>query len=166
MTRTPGGEVKALLESAWADIACPARGDVAYDSSGCHLECNAVAAFFAGKAWNRITLGDLQNGYDGDESACLCFMSAAAFAYYLPTYMLLALDHYAAADLASDAPVAALTPVADPLLADFQAERFSAFSTEQRAAIVAFLEWIVQEHGSDWGIYDPREALAYWRDAG
>jgi uncharacterized protein DUF6714 len=154
--------LRALIADAWADVPMPAPAAVSYDASGRHLECNMVAEFFAGRRWTDITLGQLQNQYPGDPSACLSFMSPEAFRYYLPVYMAIAIDRHESSDLAAEAAVAALTPSEDASLAQYQATRWAGFNRNQREAIVAFLAHVVAAHGDDWGIRDPALALDHW----
>jgi hypothetical protein len=57
-------------------------------------EYTYVDEFFRGRAWSGITLEDLWDAYPGPPDACLYFMSAQAFQYYLPTFLLIFLEHW------------------------------------------------------------------------
>ena len=113
--------------------------------------------FFAGRRWEDVSLDVLRDEYDGDASACLCFMSPQAFWYYLPAYMLIAIDAYDEADVVGHAAVNAL--VADDLT------RRSGLTAPQRRAIVAFLEFMQDRHADDFLPGELERALLSWRSA-
>jgi hypothetical protein len=71
-------------------------------------EGHAVARFHRGTAWAAIALDGLRAGYPRDASACLGFMTPEGWRYYLPAYLVVALDG-AAADAIGDAVVGQLT---------------------------------------------------------
>jgi len=125
--------VKAI-ESAWSAEQLPTR--IAYDDTGYHLECLAVAQFFHGKTWKEITWPVLST-YKGDRSACLCFMSPEAFRYFLSSYMLIAIDNYPEADVTADSAWLSLEP---------QKERAKGFTPSQSAAIRAFIAYMSRTH--------------------
>jgi hypothetical protein len=157
-------ELRTLVERAWEGSVYPGDVNIAYDGEGHNLECIQVADFFRGKRWNDVTLGSLKS-YRGDASACLYFMSVDAFRYYLPAYMLIALDNYAEADVVADTAVNALTPQPLGPLQKFWAERLAGFSPKQREAIVAFLRFMASEHGEDYPLHGPKDALRHWTSA-
>lgn len=159
-------DVKLRILDAWSGATRPDRASIPSDASGYHLECNQVADFFAGRDWSEVGLQELVHEYRGDHSACLSFMSPVAFAYYLPCYMLLALEHYEEADLAAEAAVAAFAPKAIAGIEEKQRRRRAALNSRQQLAVSAFLEWFAECHGDDWGLYEPRTVLAHWRQAG
>lgn len=153
--------VVQLIRDTWADARYPGDDKIADDTSGYHLECNQVAAFFRGKDWHEITLRELAR-YDGDGSACLSFMSPSAFRYYLPAYMLIALEDYSDADVAAYSAIHCLNPQLNTSLADFKAKRFELFSADERQAIVAFLSFMQREHGQECYWYGLKDTLSYW----
>ena len=86
-------DVRRQVELAFAERAYPeddriADSDPRYDD----YEGHAVARFHRGKHWEEITLGHLREDYEGDATACLAFMTPEGWAYYLPAYLLVALD--------------------------------------------------------------------------
>jgi hypothetical protein len=159
-------EVKLSIFEAWSGTTRPERAAIPSNPSGYYLECNQVADFFAGRNWFEVGLSELLNEYRGDHSACLNFMSPAAFAYYLPTYMLLALERYEEADLAAEAAVAAFAPISIPGVEGLRARRRAALTAAQQQAVGEFLEWFTECHSDDWGLYEPSSVLAHWRHAG
>jgi hypothetical protein len=157
-------DLRALITSAWADVGYPGDAAIAYDNTGRHLECNQVRDFFCRKRWEEISHPVLRT-YAGDESACLSFMSPVAFRYYLPAYMLVAIDHYDDADVTANSAVNALIPQTSKGLAEFWTDRTSGFSDHQKGAIVAFLSFMEGNHGSDYLSHGPKQALQYWNGA-
>ncbi len=154
-------DVRTLISEAWSDAPYPGDDAIAYDQSGQHLERAQVAEFFRGKRWKDVTLAALRS-YRGDASACLAFMSPEAFRYYLPAYMLIALDDYAEADAIADSALNMLTPGE---LREYWNERAKGFSQRQRGAILSFLNYLDAHHGADYPVHGPKDALRYWASA-
>ena len=154
-------ELRAQIERAWDATRYPGDDNIAYRQDGSHLECMQVADFFRGKSWKDITLQCLRT-YRGDGSACLSFMSPEAFRYYLPAYMLIALDNYGEADLIADSAVNALTPQPRGPLQRFWEERVSEFTRDQKRAILAFLRHMAAAHEADYPAHGPKDALPHW----
>jgi uncharacterized protein DUF6714 len=101
-------ELRRSIESAFAGRPYPgddriADSDPRYDD----YEGHAVAGFHRGKSWREITLRHLLEDYDGDPSACLAFMTAEGWRYYLPAYLLIGLE-WEAADAVGGAVVGAV----------------------------------------------------------
>jgi len=157
-------KLKALIADAWADGQYPGDDAISYDKSGYHLECKQVADFFRRKHWKDITLPVLCT-YRGDASACLSFMSPEACRFYLPAYMLIAIDNHDEADVVAESAWSMLLPKDDPSLADYWRERAAGFSPKQRKAIVSFLRFLQQHYGSDYPAVGPQNALSYWEAA-
>ena len=153
-------EIRTLIEDAWSGTEYPGHDRIAYDTS---LEGLQVAQFFRGRKWKTITLAVFET-YSGDSSACLCFMLPDGFRYYLPAYMLIAVDEYPDADVTADSAVYALTPPAS-LTEPLWRERSNLFSADQRTAIVAFLKFMETSRGTDYPVHSPRDALPYWSNA-
>jgi hypothetical protein len=102
-------ELEETVQRAFAGREYPgddriADSDPRYES----YEGHAIAAFHRGKRWQEITLGHLRDGYPGDSTACLTFMTPEGWRYYLPAYVLMALD-WEESDAIGDAVVGALT---------------------------------------------------------
>ena len=101
--------VRRRVELAFAERPYPgderiAESDSRYES----YEGHAVTAFHRGKTWSEITLRHLVDDYAGDPSACLAFMTPKGWRYYLPAYLLIALQPDEA-DVIADAVVGTLT---------------------------------------------------------
>ena len=124
-----------------------------------------VTEFFSGRAWNEITLEDLRDTYPGPPDACLHFMSAEAFHYYLPTYLSIFLQDWKHADTVADAATFALVPTADEKLKSWQTERFKKFTLAQRMVILDFLEYAQRKYENEYACFGLTDALLYWREA-
>jgi len=138
-----------LIESAWATEPLPTR--IADDETGDHLECLSVAQFFRGKTWKEITWPVLTT-YMGDPSACLCFMSPEAFRYFLCSYMLIAMNSYAEADVSGDSAWRSL---------ESREERLFGLTSNQQAAIRAFVAYMSRTHRSE-PPYTEARVLSQW----
>lgn len=102
-------ELRRLVEAAFAKRPYPgddriADSDPRYED----YEGHAVTRFHRGKHWREITLPHLRGDYGGDASACLAFMTPDGWRYYLPAYLLIALDRKEA-DAIGDALIGNLT---------------------------------------------------------
>ena len=95
---------RAFAERAYPGDDCIADSDARYES----YEGHAVTAFHRGKPWKEITLRHLVDDYAGDPTACLAFMTPEGWRYYLPAYLLIALQPDEAGAIA-DAVVGTLT---------------------------------------------------------
>jgi hypothetical protein len=82
-----------LIEAAFAERPYPgddriADSDPRYED----YEGHAVARFHRGKSWQEVTRASLEQQYPGDATACLAFMTPEGWQYYLPAYLLIALE--------------------------------------------------------------------------
>jgi hypothetical protein len=161
--------VCSRVEVAFAERPYPgddriAKSDSRYES----YEGHAVTAFHRGKTWKEITLRHLVDDYAGDASACLAFMTPEGWRYYLPAYLLIALQPDEA-DAIGDAVVGNVThPRArtalfarvaidlglepEVVLAQHTerfVDRISGLTNEELEAVRTVLQW-----------------LAAWKDAG
>jgi hypothetical protein len=177
--------VALAIEAAWLDQPYPGDANLAGNNSCCG-EYGYVADFFRGREWRDVTLETLK-AYEGPANACYSFMSGAALRYYLPAFMLIALDEPPSGPRSDweasmlDVAVWALnppryraevhalektlspSPVSSPesmaKLREWWDLRMIGFTAAQRQAIVAFLERMHERHGYD----EQAEALAHWR---
>ena len=125
-------------------------------------EYGYVEQFFHDLAWNEITLEDLRDRYPGPPDACLYFMSASAFCYFLPTYLTFFLQRWDEADSIADTAVYALVPTSDEKLRDWQAARFEQFNSIQRRVILDFLKFAEQNYKDNYTFFGLADALNYW----
>ncbi len=177
--------VAAAIEAAWADEPYPGDEGLTGTNSCCG-EYGYVADFFRDRHWRDVRLESLQE-YEGPASACYSFMSGAALRFYLPAFMLIALDEPHSGPRSDweasmvDVAVWALnppryrpevhalektlsaSPVSSPesmaKLREWWDSRMAGFTVAQRQAIVSFLERVHERHGYD----EQAEALKHWR---
>ena len=128
-------------------------------------EYTYVDEFFRDRPWSEITLEDLWDTYPGPPDACLSFMSAEAFQYYLPSYLSIFLRHWDRADTIADAAIFALVPTSDEKLRVWQAERFRQFTSSQRKVIADFLSYVDKKYRDYYEFFGLADALLYWQAA-
>ncbi len=189
-------ELLQLIERAWKEQPYPGddrlipRPEQPAGSS--RDEHDYVAAYFKGKHWKQITRKGLLEVYEGPAYACLSFMSAEAYRFYVPAFMMIAFteqEAYKAGDMICQAALSSLVrPQFDPELYEkaklpgmtdatnpfsqinverqqrWWDERVSAFAPQQREAIVGFLKYMDATHGMDYAysLSSPKAALEYW----
>ena len=153
-------ELRSLIQDAWSDAKHPGDIDTSADPGS---EAMQVVSFFRGKAWKDITLEALRT-YPGDASKCLNYMSAVAFRYYIPAFMLMALDKYEDQGSSAEAWVIAASAVYSlgTLSADLFKSRVAAFSVFQRKTIVEFLRFIACNCSEDYPMDEPQRAYVHW----
>jgi hypothetical protein len=182
-------DLRQAVERAFAARAYPgddriADSDPRYES----YEGHQISAFHRGKRWQEITLRHVREDYEGDPTACLAFMTPQGWRYYLPAYLLMALD-WEASDAVGDAVVGSLTHprareasyarVADDLNLDreevlaAQTERFeqrmSGLSADELEAVRLVLEHLtgrIEAANAPFRVElpnDAREALDSWQ---
>lgn len=108
---------------------------------GINLEADQVARYFAGKAWDQVTLADLHQDYVGDASACLGFMTVRAFGYFLPAYLRECVLWLYEADMTFDSTLERLTPSASHMAPEEFSEFTQALSQAQKSAIAHSLSY-------------------------
>ncbi|MGI4793496.1 MAG: DUF6714 family protein [Janthinobacterium lividum] len=146
------------IRSAFADVPYPGDDDIGQRVLGSRsyncLESRNVAEFFAGRAWAEINWDVLWHEYDGQASACTSFMTHAAFRYYLPAYMLMALQGIDVVDTLATSVVQDLIPGMFPDSGGADDDgRFGrnirALTLSQRAAVALFLLAMQEAYGPD-----------------
>jgi len=157
--------LRRQINEAFAGAASPGDGRIAEDPRCCP-ECAHADEAFRGRDWRQMALSGerLPGNYGG-----LSFLSEEAWRYFLPTYLLAGLrDDSENALNAADNALFHLTPSDAPdRLRDWYHRRASGFNAEQRAALVAFLDYWYAEH-PDWFLcLDFQGTRDYWsRPAG
>ena len=111
-------------------------------------ECAALRAAFAHLDWGRVPAAVLQEHY-----SALPLFSPAAFAYFLPAYLLYALDHFAPDGGPSEYTVYSLVPnePENEDVADWHRERLKPFTREQLVVVERFLDLV--EADEEFGTY-------------
>jgi Family of unknown function (DUF6714) len=92
----PREELREQVARAFSSRPYPGDDDIGeHDERYPDYEGDQLSAFLRGKKWPEVTYESLRDHYPGDESACLHFMRDAGFRYYLPAFLLMALDPHA-----------------------------------------------------------------------
>jgi hypothetical protein len=129
---------------------------------GGSIEAQAVERYFRSKRVEDLTLAALKQEYPHDPAACLVFMTDAAFAYFLPGFMRIALDDYSDAGSIPEAVIGRLLAMAEGR--DNQRRDFllGSYSAAQLAAVATFLKNMSARY---WHKYPEDSALLayhYW----
>ena len=136
---------------------------------GSDLESEALAHGLRSQPWQRVDVAAVRRFKDA-----LPLFEPAAFAYYLPAWLLACLQAPAEVDSALDAVIFSLTPPARQRgwQSRFFAERARLFTPAETVAIAAFLAYEQAREQADWataGLTPPPERLdrplAYWSAA-
>lgn len=109
MNDTDAAHFRESIVRAFAERPYPGDENIANsDPRYRNYEGHAITAFHRGKRWQEITLRHLFDDYAGDASACLAFMTPEGWRYYLPAYLLIALE-WEESDAVGDSVVGVLT---------------------------------------------------------
>jgi len=93
MGRNSKTALRARIEEAFAPRTYPSDDGIGFVRPGCTgYEGNLVADFFRSKDWRDVTFRDILDGYDAPIGAIPAFMLAEGLAYYLPAFLIMALD--------------------------------------------------------------------------
>ena len=133
-------------------------------------EKSVVQRFFAGRDWRDMTHRAMREGLTTPEDAALTFMVPEAFRYFLPAYMLVALEEYDISDITGDAAVLGLIPDLSELTGNASnpeswfSRNIRGFNGAQRQAIAGFLLAMQEVHGHEYPQHSsPMAALErYW----
>lgn len=157
-------DLKARIVRDFA--ALPSPGNNITVSFPGDRERAAIDAFFRGKRWQEIRLDDLRNSYQGDESACLTFMTPQAFRHYLPAYLLFCLGDLREAQMSNLLPGTIWWLELDENDRENAAlffDRFDGYNEAQKRDIALFLKQMSEQHGEDFAQDDADVALKrYW----
>jgi len=158
-------ECRELIGTAFASRPYPGDDRIAHaDARYPDYEGHRVSLFFRGKAWRQVTFGALAHDYRGDPTATIFFMTEDGFCYYLPAFLLMALDPQGG-DIA-DTLVFALTAPEQHKGEDLRRfrARMDRLSTNERAAVICTLRCLAERYDGD-GLPDNPARIAlksYW----
>jgi len=126
-------------------------------------EYSYVEEFFNGREWDTLSLQKLLNEYRGPHEACLSFMSAEAFNYYLPGFMKICIEEFDPEEILMDFVLYEITPNTNYDIEKFQLERFSTFNKEQIKTIVLFLDYMQEKYGVEFRLSGYDKAQMWWK---
>jgi uncharacterized protein DUF6714 len=146
------------IGDAFSTTAYPGDDRLVYDTSGAHLECNQVAEAFRGLQWQDVSVDLLLNQPDS-----LFFFTPEAYRYYLPAFMIAAVQSYADMDIVVINLVHTLIPPAKGQDHNRFEARMQGLNPRQRSAVRRFLEFLKSAHAQDFPRNDLQLALeTYW----
>ena len=122
-------ELREMIATAFGQVPYPGNDAIALHEC---LECQDIRRDFRRQSPWTIEASVLERRYDSQP-----LLSPQAFQYFLPAYMIYALGHL-------NSLVAQFTQysLAPTDFDDWHRQRFSRFTTSQKASIIAFLEFM------------------------
>jgi len=141
---------RAAVEGVFAGRPYPGSDRVAVTrADDPSYEGNAVARWFDGRPWTSVDYDRIVADYPGPPSACLSFMTVAGFCYYLPSFLVSALEPRGRfwADVAETVSFALTRPgdEAPSLRTRFDAI-VAALAPEERTAVAGALRALAAEY--------------------
>ena len=142
----PTGGLRGLIDEAFAARPYPGGDRIADLGRLAAAEGRSLSEFFQGKDWRQVSLASLRDRYPGDPAVALRFMLDEGFRYYLPAYLLVALEPEA--EDITDALCFALTDPAPRAKEDsrrFHA-RMAGLSLREKAAVTGVLRHLADRY--------------------
>lgn len=157
MSCTPLNAEKLIqeIETAFAGTEYPGDHRLVYADTDEHLEAREIAEAFRGMDWRELSVDMLRY-----HSQSLFFMTADAYRFYLPAYLVAAVLHYDVADTIPGSVVFSLIPPLDDRDTISYRQQMRGFTSAQRQAIRSFLEFMKACHGEDFPLQELDQALA------
>ena len=155
------------IRDAFGDMPYPGTEYITNDLEGNDLERKQIREEFS-RYENWL---DVPRELLLQERDALPLFEPQGFRFYLPAYMLFALEDYEGADMIPESIVHSLTlPDAGTEFYEFVQERLVLFGEGQRKAILNFLEYLELSHAEDftdvctggWCSVTPRRAIESW----
>ncbi|MEN7526301.1 DUF6714 family protein [Cupriavidus sp. DL-D2] len=146
-------DISVAIIEAFSSVEPPPEWHIVDSLEG--FEPALVEKTFSGRLWNELTDDEL------DRDPALCFFSVEAFRYFLPAYLLRELDgHYFQQNELAFTLTSGLTEVWQDKLVnpcrygamtswDRAIHRFATLTKEQVNAVVAFLDYKIEESRED-----------------
>ena len=127
-----------------------------------HEQCmddNDIVRLYPVQHWRELPDELVESEY-----AALSFLSPDGFRHFIPAYMGFTLRRLDSGAAAVDSTIWSLAPVfyEDPAIQDFTVSKYASFTESQRAAVIAFLEAVI-ETGDDYVADQAAKALSWWR---
>lgn len=144
------------IKLAWDGVPYPGDDNIftphSYDDEG-------ITEYFRGTTWE----GHSAKSLLGHASAISTFFTPIAYHYWLPAYLIATIENPKELDAGLDCLVSSLFPASEGLF--FQAEqqeRLALLTYEQKTAVIATLELIIEKQDSEYRpMYDEKTALQY-----
>jgi hypothetical protein len=97
-------ELTAQIKNAFMPAQLPGCENIAYDNSGIYLDVEEIKQNYSGKLWHELDHAFLWENRDG-----IYFFSKEAFKYYIPAFMIAAIENFDEMDDVPDIVVGAFT---------------------------------------------------------
>lgn len=137
-------DLRERVFNAFANTSAPDVKEITGTSWDGDLEREGVRQAFAGRAWHELPVSLF-----AEHRQALFFLSPRAWAYYVPGYMLAAIDRYNEADTVLTEIAETLTPSGDADIEPLRKARLAALTQHQRCVIVRFIDWAAVEFPDD-----------------
>ena len=144
-------DLPGLIRAAFPSVALPAERVVPHANDP---EYAMVGRDFAGKGWSEIPSAVVARHRDR-----LPFFSPEGFRAHLGGFLLAAIA--GDADVAQGVVFSLYPPSKADLRSPFEA-RAKTLDAAQRAAVAAFLRWVIADQGADFPNGEPAAALQHW----
>jgi len=141
-------EVIGLIEDAWREVPYPGDDKIFTPDS---YDDEDIVNYFAGTTWRGHSPVDLRC-----HSSAFTFFTPQAFHYWLPAFMIAAIQNPAEADVICDF-------IPRSVYNDYAPQRWQLFSPAQRRAVAAYLRFQIERFPD--GVDDERTALGILEQA-
>ena len=145
------------IKLAWDGVPYPGDSNIFTPHS---YDDEDITDYFRGTTWEGHSAESLRM----HSSAISTFFTPIAFHYWLPAYLVAAIEDPEELDVGLDSLISSLFPERDG--SSFQAEqqeRFALLTNEQKLAVISTLEFIIKKWCSEnEPMYDGKAALQYF----
>jgi len=146
----------AQIDAAFGDASRPPDDELLHEQC---MDDSDIVRLYPVQHWRELPDELVESEY-----AALSFLSPDGFRHFIPAYMGFTLRRLDSGAAAVDSTIWSLAPVfyEDPAIQDFTVSKFASFTESQRAAVIAFLEAVI-ETGDDYVADQAAKALSWWR---
>jgi uncharacterized protein DUF6714 len=146
----------AQIDAAFGDAPRPPDHELLHEQC---MDDNDIVRLYPIPHWREMPDELVESEY-----AALSFLSPDGFRHFIPAYMGFTLRRLDSGAAAVDSTIWSLAPVfyEDAAIQDFAVSKFASFDEQQRAAVMAFLEAVI-ESGDDYVADQAAKALSWWR---
>ena len=145
------------IKLAWDGVPYPGDSNIFTPQS---YDDEDITDYFRGTTWEGHAVASLRR----HSSAISTFFTPLAFHYWLPAFLIAAIEDPDELDTGLDSLISSLFPGRDGSPShDEQQQRIALLTNQQKLAVIATLEFIIQKWGSEnEPMYDEKTALQYF----
>lgn len=140
--------VRDVIETAFGKESAPNASRIV---DSVYPEPLQIRDYFSGKNWWDLTVKGFYDDYVGDPSACLTFMTPFGIKYYLPAYLVMAVESYYEGDVLT----LELSSRMRTYIFEDSMYELSSLSYGEKKAVAKAMDFIWQEYADE----EAREAL-------